>query len=120
MGGKGSAAGTPLPFASAEERARFEAALSAGTALAGPEAAESADAWARAVEAAGALDDTIALLEVEAGKKAAPPQVAFALAALYGRKGLERQEYAALSRAEDCAKGRPELAFNLAAVYGRK
>lgn len=85
-GSFGNAAQTQLPFTSAGDLARFEAALSAGTALAGPEAAESAEAWARAVEAAGAMDDTIARLEVEAAKTDAPPQVAFALAALYGRK----------------------------------
>jgi len=107
-------------FAEASVRDAFEKALLAGTVADSDDRYAEVEAWARALQDAGAIDATIQRLSVAADVKNAPPQVSFALAALYGRKGLIQKQYACLVRAEQAAKSRPDIVFAIAAVYGRK
>jgi hypothetical protein len=114
------------PFSTEAERSSFEEALLAGDLSKAPSVVDASDqaaaieAWASAVDRAKGLDAAIARLAPEAEKPESPPQVAFALAALYGRKGLISKQYAALAKSEEAAKARPDVVFAIAAVYGRK
>ncbi len=98
----------------------FETGLMQGAAMADETAARAIEAWATALETRGAIDAAIARLSAAAATGSAPPQVSFALAALYGRKGLIDRQYAALAAVEASAKAKPNVVFSLAAVYGRK
>jgi hypothetical protein len=119
-----------VSFEGAKDRALFEAAIVKGnfsslgevsnlSASTGDQSS-AIEAWAKAVQDAHDLDGAIARLTAEADKEGAPPHVSFALAALYGRKGLVQKQYAALVKAETAAKSRPDVVFALSAVYGRK
>jgi hypothetical protein len=117
----------PVPFAKAQDRADFENAILVGDltkySSSGVDVTDQAaaiEAWVSAVSEAQSLDVVIAHLEAASSNENAPPQVAFALAALYGRKGLIQKQYAALEKAESAAKARPDVVFALTAVYGRK
>jgi hypothetical protein len=124
-----SAPASKPAFAEAKERRAFEEAIVAGD-LASARAAGAAvdvgaqdkaiEAWAKALEEARELDAAIERLSAIAEEKDAPPQVSFALAALYGRKGLIQKQYAALVQTEQAAKARPDVVFAISAVYGRK
>jgi hypothetical protein len=119
----------PAPsFSNEKERGAFEEAIVKGDFSAvgnGTNAAVSdqyaaIEIWAKAVQEARELDAAIERLSVEAEKENAPPQISFALAALYGRKGLIQKQYAALVKTEAAVKARPDVVFALSAVYGRK
>jgi hypothetical protein len=105
--------------AAAERQRQLEAASAA--LLAGAAAVDFAqlETIAKAAEQAGQLDAVIQDLEAQAARPDAPPQVFIALSALYGRKGLKTQEYAALELAEK-APAKPGVALNVSLVYGRK
>lgn len=77
------------------------------------------DALSGECEESGLGDQILNALEAEAAKPDSAPSVFIALSALYGRKGLKVQEYAALNAAEESA-AQPGVSFNLALVYGRK
>ncbi|MBL8968816.1 MAG: PEGA domain-containing protein [Spirochaetaceae bacterium] len=110
----------PPPFAAPAARAAFEAELLAGAAVADEASAARVELWAASLASSGGLGDAIQRLEAAASAPSAPPAVHFALAALYGRKGLQTKQYEALVKAESAAAARPDIAFNLAVVYGRK
>jgi len=114
-----------VAFVDEKSRAEFEVAVVKGDIPASLASGESdpyaaIETWARSVQDSKALDAAIERLEAASTKDAAPPHIAFALAALYGRKGLIQKQYAALARCEGAAKARPDLVFALSAVYGRK
>jgi len=107
-------------FAAAEDRRAFEHDLRAGDLIAAEDTAETFDSWSAAATEAGELDRQIESLEQAVLTGNTPPTLHFALAVLYGKKGLVAKEYAALTAAEATAKAQPGLAFNLAVIYGRK
>lgn len=103
-------------FKTSQAKDAFLSELVAGTPLTGPEM----EAWANSFSQGAETESVVALLEAEAAKPGAPPQVSFALSLHYRRLNLVAKEYAALTQASTAADRRPDVVFNILLLNGRK